>query len=159
MRKFKIEIRNNCKICQKPIEKHSRFRTYCSKQCRQKAINRRQYEYQKKWQQEKRGQYAPDKKRCIICKKWYYQVGSHIWQKHGLTAREYREEFDLPIKKGILPDWLRKLKGEQAIENKTFENLKIGKKFWYKKGDKRAKIISGWKGRRGSKGYQTDEYY
>jgi hypothetical protein len=64
-----------------------------------------------------------------------------------MTAREYREVMDLPVKKGLSAVWLKKLKAEQAIENKTYKNLKAGKKFWYKKGDKRARVNTFYKGR------------
>jgi hypothetical protein len=64
-----------------------------------------------------------------------------------MTGREYREYFELPIKRGVVPIWYRKLKGDIAIENKTAENLKGGKQFWYIKGDPRAIKNTGYKGR------------
>jgi len=73
---------------------------------------------------------------CLICGKYYRQVGSHIFGTHKMTARQYREDFELEVKKGILPDDLQKLYAEQALENGTWKNLKVGKKFWFKKGQK-----------------------
>ena len=55
-----------------------------------------------------------------------------------MTGREYREHFDLEVKRGVLPKWYRELKGEQALDNGTYKNLKVGKKFWFKKGSKTA---------------------
>jgi hypothetical protein len=84
--------------------------------------------------------------KCLICGKDFRQVGSHITQVHGITAREYRETFELEVKKGLLPPDLRELKGNQALENGTWKNLKVGKKYWFKKGQegvgvyKRSKI-------------------
>ena len=129
---MKIEIRKDCKICGADLP--FRSRTFCSTQCRTKSTNMRCRGYQKSWAQASRGKEAKNKIQCLICSRWYRQVGSHIVQKHEMTAREYRELFDLERKRGILPPDLRELKGEQALENGTWENLKIGKKFWFKKG-------------------------
>ena len=40
---WKVEIRETCKICGGDLP-NARFRTYCSKQCRNKRNNRRQVE-------------------------------------------------------------------------------------------------------------------
>ena len=68
-------------------------------------INKRNYAYTKKWQTEKRDREAmipsEDKCQCLICGKWYIQVGSHINQVHKMTCREYREMFKLEEKLGI----------------------------------------------------------
>jgi predicted transcriptional regulator len=138
---WNVEVRSTCKICGKPIT-NSRFRTYCSKECRDKRNNDKQAEtgYSTKWQRAKRDKLAsiadPDKVQCLICGKWYVQVGTHIVQVHRMTCREYREQFDLEVKRGIVPKWYRKEKGEQALENGTFKNLKAGAKYRFKKGDK-----------------------
>jgi predicted nucleic acid-binding Zn ribbon protein len=150
---FKVEIRNNCLICGDKLPK--RFRTYCSTKCRNKRNYLKNYEYNKKWQKRKRGEYADGKKKCIYCGNWYVQVGSHIFQTHHETAREYREENNLPVKRGIVPSWFRELKGKQAIENGTYKNLEGGKKTRYTKGDKRAKENRYWKSHR----YEPDDYY
>jgi predicted transcriptional regulator len=76
--------------------------------------------------------------KCLICGKRFRQVGSHIVQIHGMTAREYREEFNLEVKRGILPPDLRKVKAEWALKNGTWKNLKAGKKYWFVKGDTKA---------------------
>jgi hypothetical protein len=91
-----------------------------------------------KWQREKRAKIAsvpdPNKCQCLICGNWYVQVGSHVNQVHGITARAYREQFHLEVKRGTTPKWYRKLKGEEAIENGTFKNLKAGEEFRFEKG-------------------------
>lgn len=97
--------------------------------------------YIKDWQRKKRDKIAkkPDKLKvqCLICKQWYVQVGSHVVQRHGYrSARQYREDFNLEVKRGTVPEWYRKMKGELALKNKTYLNLKAGKKFQFKKGDK-----------------------
>jgi predicted transcriptional regulator len=156
--KFKVEVRKNCKVCgaDLPTKKH---RTYCSETCRNKANYQKNKEYKNRYYRERReresGKYAEGKLQCKICGKWYVQVGSHITQKHGMTAREYREEYNLPVKRGIVPDWFRKKKGEIALKNGTYLNLKKGEKYHYKAGDKKAKGVTFWKGRR----YKKDNYY
>ena len=72
---------------------------------------------------------------CLICGRWYIQLGNHVFQVHKMSAREYREEFNLEVKRGTTPAWFRKLKGDIALENETYKNLKAGKKFRFKKGD------------------------
>lgn len=151
MRTFKVEIRTTCKVCGGPLSK--RFRTYCSKKCRQKATNKRWYPKHKADATKKRGEYRPDKLQCLLCGKWYVQVVSHTRQAHKMFAEEYKEYFDLPISRGVIPTWYRELKGKIALENGTFKNLEAGKDQRYKKGDPKAKAVTGWKGRTGSKGY------
>ena len=154
---FKVEIRKNCKICGGVLSK--RHRTYCSSGCSNKGNYEKYKGYRRTWQKKKwereSGKYEEGRLQCKICGKWYVQVGTHIVQKHGMTAREYREEYNLPVKRGITPMWYRIKKGKQALENGTVENLKNGKKFWYKKGDYKAKVMTFYKGRR----YKSDEYY
>jgi len=132
---FKVEIRKDCKVCGGDLPTF-RHRTFCSKKCRDKHTNLRWYPNQKARAQKLRGEYQEGKIKCLICKRWYRQVGSHIVQVHQMTAREYREFFDLEVKKGILTPELRDLYGRQAIENGTWKNLKKGRKYWYKKGQK-----------------------
>lgn len=133
---FNIEIRTTCKVCGKPLPK--RFRTYCSTKCRNHAINKRHTIQHTEWQRKRRDAIASspskDKIQCLLCGKWYRQVGSHIVQTHKMTAREYRSMVGFDVKRGQLPDDLLQLKREQVFENKTVENLKAGKKYRFKKG-------------------------
>lgn len=139
IKKWKVKTRKTCAICHSPITV-KRFRTYCSEKCRNKRNYIKYKECQKKWQLAKYDRIAsvpsPNKCQCLICGKWYVQVGSHIVLRHKMTAREYREEMDLDVKRGITPIWYRKLKGDQAIENGTFYNLMAGQKYWFKRGQK-----------------------
>lgn len=137
---MKVEIRTHCKVCGKEISE-KRFRSYCSLKCRNKFNNIKNREKNAKGQRERRDRKALDptgKCKCLICGLWYVQFGSHIVQRHKITAREYREQFNLEVKKGIVPNYYRKFKGEQAIENGTYKNLEIGKKHRFVKGDKKA---------------------
>ena len=102
---FKVEIRKNCKICKEPLT--IRQRTFCSTKCRNKTYTIKYAEKRKEWVRNKTGEYADNKIECLICGKYYRQVGSHIFGTHKMTARQYREDFELEVKKGILPDDLQ----------------------------------------------------
>ena len=136
---WKVEIRTTCKICGKPLP-NARYRTYCSAKCRNKRNNRLQVTtgYAKKFQRDRRDKIAsvpsPDKCQCLICGKWYVQVCSHVYHVHGMTGRQYREYFELEVKRGVVPAWYRKLKGDIAMDNETYKNLVKGAKFRFKKG-------------------------
>lgn len=138
---FKIEIRTDCKICGGQLP-NARYRTYCSAKCRNKANAIKSAPYGVEWQRRKRDRIASlpsdSKCQCLICGKWYVQVGSHIHQIHKISARVYREKFELEVKRGIVPDWYRKLKGDQALDNETYKNLEAGMKYRFKRGDKKA---------------------
>jgi predicted nucleic acid-binding Zn ribbon protein len=134
---FKVEIRTTCKTCDAPITK-KRWRRFCSAKCRNKFYNKKRYESQAKWQRDKNDAIAsvasPHKLQCKICGRWYVQVGSHIYWRHRMLARDYRKEYGFDVKKGQLPGWYRKIKGGQVFENGTIKNLEVGKKYWFKEG-------------------------
>lgn len=135
---FKIDVRKDCKVCGGSLPK--RFRTYCSAQCRNKFFNKKNAWRGLEWQRAKRAREATepsDKKvQCLVCGKWYVQVCTHSFQVHNMNGREYREYFNLEVKRGVVPGWYREMKGEQALNNGTYKNLKNGRKFRYKKGSK-----------------------
>jgi hypothetical protein len=57
-----------------------------------------------------------------------------VYQVHGMTAREYKEYFDLEVKRGLVPENYRQIKKDAFWNNPTLDNLKVGQKFWFKKG-------------------------
>jgi len=136
---FKVEIRGDCKVCGGELP-NARYRTYCSKECRNKFHNKKNAPRSAELQRIRRDKVASkpskDKCQCLICGKWYVQVGSHAFQIHGMTGREYREHFELEVKRGIVPEWYRKLKGDQALDNATYKNLEKGIQYRFKKGQK-----------------------
>ena len=140
---FKVEIRENCKICGSKLP-NARFRTFCSKKCRDKSYAGKYNDYRTEFARIKRNKEAsiPDKKKikCQICGRYYRQLCTHVVKVHKIYAREYKETFGLDVKTGksTLSSDLHKLYGEQAIENGTFKNLKAGKKYRFVKGDKKA---------------------
>jgi len=135
---MKIEIRTHCKVCGGKIG-IKRFRTYCSHQCRTKFNNQGSYlKYNKnEGQRARAGAKVEGKIQCLLCLSWYWKVGAHIAQRHKMTAREYREEQNLEVKRGITPPHLRKIWGQNALDNKMDKQLiKTGAKTRFKKGQK-----------------------
>lgn len=43
-----------------------------------------------------------DKVQCHICGKWFRGLNNHVLRSHGWTADEYREEFQLNRKQGLI---------------------------------------------------------
>lgn len=71
----------------------------------------------------------------MICGERFKRVCSHVRQAHGMSAREYKEEFGLDVKKGILSDEDREVMRRHALANKMDEQLrKAGAKTRFKKG-------------------------
>ncbi len=136
---------NNMKFCKncgkelvKPENPQIRNYSYCNVTCRRKKYYRDNggAQFQRDYLYKKNGGESEEKIQCLICGLWYRQVGSHIVQVHKITAREYREVMKLEVKRGLTRGWYRELKGEQALENGTVDNLLKGAKFRFKKGDK-----------------------
>jgi hypothetical protein len=75
---------------------------------------------------------------CLICGKKFIKPLAHVWQKHNMSAREYKEEFDLPKKTGLITEEHRELL-RQNLQLKSIQTIKeAGKKSRFIKGDKRA---------------------
>lgn len=130
-----------CKFCGKefePTNPMARNIKYCGKKCAGKAAYKQRggAEYQRIYLDKVRMKDGKLKLQCKICGKWYRQVGSHIFWTHGCTAREYREEYGFDVKRGQLPEDYRELKGRQSIECGGVKNLRAGKKYWFKPGQK-----------------------
>lgn len=126
-----------CVLCNKeiPYKRNANNVKYCL-ECRGNVKYKRDLNYQREYLYKKTLLDGREKIQCKICGKWFRQVGSHVIQSHGMTAREYREEFGFDVKRGQLPEDYRKLKADYVFENGTVKNLEKGKKFWFKKGDR-----------------------
>jgi len=103
---MKVEIRTDCKVCGGDLP-NTRYRTFCSAKCRNKFYNKKYADIHTAHNKNKRERLAsvPDpinKCQCLICGLWYVQLGTHVVQVHNLTARQYREQFDLKVKKGTV---------------------------------------------------------
>lgn len=71
---------------------------------------------------------------CLVCGKFFTRPASHVWQKHGMSAREYKEAYGLDLKKGIATEEYKEVMRSHVFENHTVENLKKGAKFRFTKG-------------------------
>ncbi len=78
--------------------------------------------------------------RCHICGKAFKKVLSHVTQKHGITAYEYKKQFGLDVTKGIMCEESRALARKRAYENYDVaikkNLLQNGKKSRFKKESK-----------------------
>jgi len=84
------------------------------------------------------------KLKCLICGKRFNHLGSHIWHRHKITAREYKEEFGLPYKMALISTEV-KLKKQDAFEKdreKYLVNIINNKKWQFKKGKSGIRRIS-----------------
>lgn len=120
-----------------PMKRKANNVKFCSLTCRNKFDYQR---YRKQWQKDLMNKRAKipsiEKIECQICHNWYKQVGSHIVQAHNMKARQYRKLYGFDLKRGQLQEKLRLHKAKKVFENGTVENLKVGQKFWFKKGQK-----------------------
>lgn len=148
-----------CKNCQKEFHKNSASQTFCSISCRKENYSTKRTEIQLRYYDREASVPSLDKKMCIICEKYYKKVGCHIRMRHGMTCREYREEYNLPVKRGILTDTDRKKLASNCKKNGTIENLKKGAAFRYQKGDKRTKVNTYYKGKAGTIRYLPEDIY
>lgn len=78
---MKIEIRTTCKICKIKITEN-RFRTYCSKKCRNKRDATKWNKYRADWQRKVRDEkakiFSPNKIQCLS----YILVNKVIWNSN-----------------------------------------------------------------------------
>lgn len=143
IRTFKVEHRTYCRVCGSKIVRN-RFRSYCCTKCRNKEYAQRYKKYRSAFQLARydrlHSKPSLGKMQCEICGRWYIQVCSHAYLRHGMTGREYRKFIGKDIKRGYIPEWYREKKHEsnQANWDKIKSNLEAGKKYWFKPGDPRA---------------------
>ena len=129
---------NNCKRCEAPLVPKGpkdNNKKFCSATCRDSQYREDNKEYLNERQREYlRGKTKGEKIVCVVCGKDYRQVGTHITQRHNMTARQYREKYGFDVKRGQLPKDLRRKKRAQVFENNTVDNLKTGRLYRFKKG-------------------------
>lgn len=83
--------------------------------------------------------------KCLICGKYWNHLGSHLWHKHQVLARDYKEEFGLPFKMSLISQEVYEKKSEAFNKHrKKYLNnlLKSGKKYRFKKGQSGVRRIS-----------------
>lgn len=79
---------------------------------------------------------------CHICGKSYRKVLSHVVQKHGINAREYKIMFGLEVRKGIICEETKEVLREK---NKQNYDLVVAKNLL--KGGEKTRFKNGGKGR------------
>ncbi len=65
-----------------------------------------------------------EKSKCFFCGREFVKVCAHVWQKHDMQAREYKQLLGLDVRRGLIPDDHREHLSRLAIENNMPENLK-----------------------------------
>lgn len=86
-----------------------------------------------------------NKLKCLICGKTFKHLGSHLWHRHRVLAREYKEEFGLPYKMSLITDEIKEKKSKATLSRASIfkKNFKKGgKKFQFKKGHTGQRRIS-----------------
>lgn len=146
----------NCTYCGKEliIVPHANNKKFCNRTCRNKYVWQQNRDVLIQGQRAKSGRYAEGKIQCLLCGNWYVKPLAHVWQIHKMDENEYKIKFDLPLSYGIIPEYHRELLKEYALDNHMDKQLMVaGLKTRYVKGDPKNKIVTGWKGRRGSLGF------
>lgn len=86
-----------------------------------------------------------NKLKCLICGGEYRHLGSHLWHKHKVLAREYKEEYGLPYKMSLISEDIKEKKriAFEADRDTYINNLKKGgEKYKFKKGHSGLRRIS-----------------
>lgn len=129
-----------CTVCHQTYTSHSNASKYCPscKSTKYKEMSKRAWtKANHKHQAEEYQRQDKNKTQCLICGAWVKAPAMHAYQKHGVTAREYKQEFELPFGKGLLPQYLKERKREAVITNGTINNLPKGSGRRFTKGEDR----------------------
>lgn len=75
--------------------------------------------------------------RCKLCGKFYKHLGSHIYHRHKITAKEYKIRFGLNINTALITDDVKAKKQRAFNERREhyLKNLKKGEKYRFQKGN------------------------
>ncbi len=82
---------------------------------------------------------------CQICKGQFKHLSSHIYHRHKLLARQYKERFGLPYNMALVNDDIRLKQRQANIRHKDINRRNLvaaGKKFRFKKGQTGQRRIS-----------------
>lgn len=80
---------------------------------------------------------------CKICGRSFEHLGSHIWHKHKISARDYKSEFGLPFRESLISEkiYRKKAAAWQKCSKKYLKNLtKAGTKYQFPVGNPMAKL-------------------
>jgi hypothetical protein len=80
---------------------------------------------------------------CLICKKRFNHLGSHIWHKHKIKAREYKQEFGLPYRMALISESIYQKKKIAFEKNREYYLKNISNPIYrFKKGHTGQRRIS-----------------
>lgn len=82
------------------------------------------------------------KLKCLLCNKKYNHLGSHIFHAHGITAKEYKEKFELPYNLALISEEVKKKKQEAFKKDRKKYLKNLTKEYRFKKGQSRKRRIS-----------------
>lgn len=103
---------------------------------------------------------------CKLCGKNCAHLGSHIYHKHGISAREYKEEFELPYQMSLISVEIREKKIARFDEGREKYLKNLTRQHSFEKGRDGNRRISGYErktvearikevnARKSSKGYE-----
>lgn len=81
---------------------------------------------------------------CLICKKHYKHLGSHVYHRHGILARDYKMQFGLDLNYSLIDDDIKEKKriAWQKNSKQYLKNLEKGEKYRFKKGQLNKKLYT-----------------
>ncbi len=147
---FTVQIAKECLVCKQPIDRNvnKRMRSYCSKRCRDRRNSQKviasgySQRYLEKRANERASVARDGTLQCELCGQWYKRVTRHVNQRHGLTAKEYKQENGLAVGRGVITEDKREHLRTLAKETGVIENIRYNAKDRFKPGEKRTKINS-----------------
>lgn len=93
----------------------------------------------------------PDTFQCAICMRWYKRPAHRAWQRHGVSAREYKRDNGLAVSHNITSQADHDRMRLHALDNGMDKSLQVkGKRTRYKPNDPRARVNSNQWGSKGA---------
>ena len=81
--------------------------------------------------------------KCRECGKQFKHLGSHIFHKHNMLAREYKSKYELPYIMGLVTEEISEKQRKANKRNKSHQwMVKKSKKYRFKKGHPGQRRIS-----------------
>jgi len=71
--------------------------------------------------------YSGDRIQCLVCGKWFKELGWHLKKKHEMSCDEYKEKYGLPWARGLVSEELHIRRSD--IAKKLTASGKIAQKF------------------------------
>lgn len=71
--------------------------------------------------------YTGDRIQCLVCGKWFKELGWHLKKKHEMSCDEYKEKYGLPWSRGLVSEDLHIRKSDTA--KRLVADGKIGQNF------------------------------